>query len=120
MPIKVIEVAPKSSTNINESALHFISSFKGDNQSRLVDYNYTMLSDIPAYEGVYYDYRNNETRKVLNIWAYSGNDSFSLLYHTEPGYFKQYLPDAKKMIDSFEITKNNSNNSKVHKSVNNE
>ena len=57
----VIEVEPKISKNINESALRSISSFEGDNQSRLVDHNYTTLSGMPAYETVYYNYRNNES-----------------------------------------------------------
>ena len=37
------------------------------------------------------------------------NEQFHLQYYAEPGYFNQYLPDAKRMIHSFGITKNGGN-----------
>jgi hypothetical protein len=92
--------------NINESVIRAVSSFEGDNQSRLIGHNHTLLSGMPAYETVYYNYRNDETRKALRVWTLYENDSFGLLYHTEPGYFNQYFPLAKRMIDSFEIIRN--------------
>jgi hypothetical protein len=33
------------------------------------------------------------------------DEFFYLQYYAEPGYYNQYLPDAKRMIDSFKITK---------------
>ena len=107
-----ISVLPRTSANINESATRTLSATAGNNQSRLVNHNGTMLSGVPAYQIVYYDYSGVETHKVLNVWALNGNDSYILLYKTEPGYFNQYLPDAKRMFDSFMIT-NSSNNSQI-------
>ena len=107
-----INVLPRTSENINESATRTLSATAGNNQSRLVNHNSTILSGVPAYQFVAYDYRGDETRKELSLWALNGNDSYNLVYHTEPGYFNQYLPDAKRMFDSFKIT-NSSNNSLI-------
>lgn len=108
-----IEVYPRTSANINESVTRVLSAIAGNNQSRLVNHNSTMLSGVPAYQFVAYDYSGDETRKELSLWAPNGNNSYSVVYRTEPGYFSQYLPDAKRMIDSFVIT-NSCNNSQIH------
>lgn len=105
LPVSLlIDVAPTISTNINESALRFVSFLEGNNQSRLIDHKHTTLSGLPAYEVVYYAYTNDRTSKEFDVWTLYGNDSYSLLYNAEPGYFNQYLPLAKRMIDSFQIT----------------
>jgi tetratricopeptide (TPR) repeat protein len=113
----VMQAMPKSSMSINESALRSLSSFEGNNQSRLIDHNHTILSGMPAYEIVYYDYGNDETRKGLSVWTHYNNDPYYLSYHTDPGYFNQYLPLAKIMIDSFQITPNNNDNNNNNTSV---
>ena len=73
----------------------------------------TTLSRLPAYSISYYDYTMNKNLKIIDTMTVLDNELFHLQYYAEPGYFNQYLPEAKKMIDSFEITKNSSSNSKV-------
>jgi hypothetical protein len=85
---------------------------KNSSDARFVNSTNTTLAGIPAYSISYYDYTSGKSYKVIDTMTVLDNELFHLQYNAEPGYFNQYLPDAKRMIDSFNITKV-SNNSRT-------
>ena len=74
---------------------------KGD--VRLVSSNLTNIAGQDALNHVYYDYTSNNNLKVNEVVIVK-NGEFLINYSTQPGQFNTYLPDFKKMLDSFEVT----------------
>ena len=75
-----------------------------------VNSSLTTLSELPAISFTYYQDLVGDDAKVMNIYLESGDRAFSLQYIADPEYFDDYLPVAKSIIDSFQITPRNATN----------
>ena len=78
--------------------------------TRFVNSTNTTISGLPAYSILYYDFPNpifttmNQTQKILHTMTLSDNGFFNIVYYSQPEYFDKYLPQAKRMLNSFQIT----------------
>jgi hypothetical protein len=102
-----------SPLDLSQAIAAFEGLTKNSSDARFINSTNTTLSGLPAFSISYYDYTMGHNYKVTDTMAFLDDELFHLQYYAEPGYFNQHLPEAKKMIDSFEITKNSSSNSKV-------
>lgn len=71
---------------------------------RLISSNITKVSGNDALSHVFYDYQNNKNLKVNEVVIVKNGEEFNIIYTTQPGSFNKFLPDFKKMLDSFKIT----------------
>ena len=78
--------------------------YNGLEDVRIINESTTTLAGRPAYNITYYDYSNNKNFKALDISTYVDDEDFILDYYAEPGYFDKYLPEAKRIMNSFQIT----------------
>jgi hypothetical protein len=86
------------------------SKYYDENEDfRVIEESVSTMASMPAYQVILYDYSNNNNFKTLHISSLINSDDFLITYYSDPGYFDQYLPIAKKMINSFQITSGNNN-----------
>lgn len=94
------ETSPKLGINqIDTGGQTIISYYKN---------NTTTLGGLPAIKIVNY-YFGDVTQKEMQIWTFVPNKHILLeiLYVTPPSKFSLYLPAAQKLINSLEISTNN-------------
>jgi hypothetical protein len=89
-----IYVEPTTDPNLNqskdESSYHILSS-------TLINLTNQILQ---AYQVAFYDYSNEKSTKMLEVWLVKDGYRYLLVYGSEPGRFDTYLHFAQKMIDS--------------------
>jgi hypothetical protein len=90
----VLFVEPTTDPNLNqfkdESSYHILSS-------TLINLTNQILQ---AYQVAFYDYSNEKSTKMLEVWLVKDGYRYLLVYGSEPGRFDTYLHFAQKMIDS--------------------
>jgi hypothetical protein len=67
---------------------------------------FTDIGGLPAYESVLYNYGDqNRTLKLLSAFTIKDGDQiYRINYAADPWKYEEYLPIARKMIDSFQFT----------------
>jgi hypothetical protein len=84
----------------------FENAIKNNPEARFVNGTNTTLSGFPGFSIIYYDYTRNMNLKMMDTFTVLDNELFHLQYSAEPGYYEEYLSDARRMINSFQITRN--------------
>jgi hypothetical protein len=93
--IQVESMLDSQNMSLNEYSRMKINSTEG----QLVESNTTILANLTAHEIV----THNSILKTLQVWALKGEKVFTITYQAEEEDFQNYLPIAKRMIESFEI-----------------
>lgn len=52
---------------------------------------------------MYTGYTDTDNLKAREVLAVVDNEIFFVLYNTHPGYFDEYSPIVKQMIESFKV-----------------
>lgn len=72
---------------------------------RNLDITLTSISNLPAYEIVYYDYSENRTLKKFSAFTIKDEMLYKIDFVTDPFRYNDYLPLALEVIRSFQFTR---------------
>lgn len=70
---------------------------------RNLDITLTDISNLPAYEAVFYDYSANRTLKKFSAFTINDGMVYRINFATDPSRYNDYLPLAKEVINSFQF-----------------
>jgi hypothetical protein len=99
-------VRPTTFVNISEMAIGARNHYKQNAEFRLIsDRTNATLANLPAYESIGYNYEMGDNVKIIELVTIFDQEMFDVAYYADPGYFNIYLPIAREMMDSFEITR---------------
>ncbi|MGC1134906.1 MAG: PDZ domain-containing protein [Nitrososphaeraceae archaeon] len=74
--------------------------------TRNLDMFLTEVSNLPAYERVFYDYSDTDrTLKLLSVFTIKDDQLFRINFAADPPNYNDYLPLAREMIKSFQFIK---------------
>ena len=108
-----IGVHQMNTYNITEAYDFILSAIQSLPNSRVINSttNATLFNGTtPAYIIEAYDFTRPfmDTKDMIIGTVLNNTDGFILRYYAEPRYFDKYLPEARKMIDSFQVISNKS------------
>lgn len=91
----------QTQTSINQSIL-FLKNTKDESSYHILSSTLINLTNqiLQAYQVAFYDYSNEKSTKMLEVWLVKDGYRYLLVYGSEPGRFDTYLHSAQKMIDS--------------------
>jgi hypothetical protein len=102
-----VYVEPTTDMNLSQSIQTFSDKVKGDpSKYRIINSTLVDLTskNDTAYQVIYYDYNNERSTKVMETWLIKDSYQYRLFYGSDPGRYDFYLPAAKRMVDTLEIT----------------
>jgi hypothetical protein len=79
---------------------------EGSETIRNLNVTFTELGGLPAYESIFYNYEDqNRTQKMLSVFTIKdGKQVYRIIFGTDPWKFDDYLPLARKMVETFQFT----------------
>jgi hypothetical protein len=88
--------------SINQSIHSFFENTKDESSYHILSSTLINLTNqiLQAYQVAFYDYSNEKSTKMLEVWLVKDGYRYLLVYGSEPGRFDTYLHFAQKMIDS--------------------
>jgi predicted RND superfamily exporter protein len=97
-----IYVEPTTDPNLNQSIHSFFENTKDESSYHILSSTLINLTNqiLQAYQVAFYDYSNEKSTKMLEVWLVKDGYRYLLVYGSEPGRFDTYLHFAQKMIDS--------------------
>jgi hypothetical protein len=97
-----IYVEPTTDPNLNQSIRSFFENTKDESSYHILSSTLINLTNqiLQAYQVAFYDYSNEKSTKMLEVWLVKEGYRYLLVYGSEPGRFDTYLHFAQKMIDS--------------------
>jgi hypothetical protein len=97
-----IYVEPTTDPNLNQSIRSFFENTKDESSYHILSSTLINLTNqiLQAYQVAFYDYSNEKSTKMLEVWLVKDGYRYLLVYGSEPGRFDTYLHFAQKMIDS--------------------
>jgi hypothetical protein len=85
-----------------------------EGKMRVINLNISEVSGNEAVNQVYYDYNTDTPMKVNAITIIKNGEIFNFYYFSKPGLFNTYFKDFEKMLNSFELIRNNNSNNTTH------
>jgi predicted RND superfamily exporter protein len=97
-----IYVEPTTDPNLNQSIHSFFENTKDESSYHILSSTLINLTNqiLQAYQVAFYDYSNEKSTKMLEVWLVKDGYRYLLVYGSEPGRFDTYLHFAQKKIDS--------------------
>jgi hypothetical protein len=74
-------------------------------EKRNLGISLTSLSNLPAYETVFYDYSENRSLKKFSSFTIKDEMMYRIDFVTDPSRYDDYLPLATEVIRSFQFTR---------------
>ena len=82
---------------------------------QIIKSNTSTIDNHPAYQIQYTQKDRRATFDTLQLWTINGNEIYTMIFNAYPADYPAYLPVIQKIIDSFDVLKdNNNNNSNNH------
>lgn len=97
-----INVFPANGMTLDEYAAQLM---EGIPNTRMLDIRGTEISELQAYESIFYEYGDNRTLKVKSTATLSDDQIYRINFAADSYRYDDYLPMADEMLRSFEFTK---------------